>query len=82
MGILRLPSLIANTKHFTKLQSLCNRNHSDVSEGNPHLEDILIILKENPTSKDFGHFGIWALYFGYLDYIKVLEIDLGIILAE
>ncbi|KAJ9550531.1 hypothetical protein OSB04_014576 [Centaurea solstitialis] len=33
MGILRLPSLIANAKHFTKLQSLCHRNHSDVSKG-------------------------------------------------
>ncbi|KAI3666955.1 hypothetical protein L6452_41996 [Arctium lappa] len=42
----------------------------------------VIILKGNPISKDFGNFGIWASCFDYLDYIKVLETDLGNIRVE
>ncbi|PWA31110.1 Auxin responsive SAUR protein [Artemisia annua] len=33
MGIIRLPSMISNAKHFSKLQSLRNRNYTDVPKG-------------------------------------------------
>ncbi|CAI9299375.1 unnamed protein product [Lactuca saligna] len=33
MGIIRLPSLIANAKQFSRLQSVCTRSLSDVPKG-------------------------------------------------
>lgn len=33
MGIIRLPSLIANAKQFSRLQSVCSRRLSDVPKG-------------------------------------------------